>query len=227
MSTQYVSYLRVSRKKQGRSGLGLAAQRDYVSYFSKIDGAEIVKEFVEVEGGGDVTKRPVLKDAIKMCCDLKCFLIVAKVDRLSRSTPDGLAILEELNGRLICCDIPGGPVDEFMLTMYLAFAARELLLIRLRTKAALKAKRDSGFKLGKPENLNLNHRAKGSDQAAKKTNEFRTDRKLTSMVESCVRDGMDYDQLAQELNSHGFLTYRQRPYNYYSAMRLVKATIKN
>ena len=63
-----VAYYRVSTQKQGRSGLGLEAQRKAVVSFAEAEGFEIVAEFTEVEtgkGSDALDRRPQLKAALK------------------------------------------------------------------------------------------------------------------------------------------------------------------
>src|SRR5262249_30406575 len=87
MSSHIVAYYRVSTHKQGRSGLGLEAQRKAVTQFAASEGLEIAQEFIEVETGkgADVlNKRPQLAAALRMAKRLKAEIVVAKLDRLSR-----------------------------------------------------------------------------------------------------------------------------------------------
>lgn len=139
----YCLYCRVSTKGQGDSGLGLQAQRDIVKHFYP----DIHREFVEVRSGKNIQDRPILMEAIEYCISNDMILVVAKVDRLTRSTKDGLEILERLKGRIRFCDLPGEP-DKFMLTLFFAFAERERELISIRTKAALRSAKERGVRLG-------------------------------------------------------------------------------
>ncbi len=139
----YCLYARVSTKRQGDSGLGLQAQRDIVKHFYP----DIHREFVEVRSGKNIQDRPILAEAIEYCLKHDMVLVVAKVDRLTRSTKDGLDILDRLKGRIRFCDLPGEP-DKFMLTLFFAFAERERELISIRTKGALKSAKERGKMLG-------------------------------------------------------------------------------
>lgn len=139
----YCLYARVSTKRQGDSGLGLQAQRDIVKHFYP----DIHREFVEVRSGKNIQDRPILAEAIEYCLKNDMVLVVAKVDRLTRSTKDGLDILDRLKGRIRFCDLPGEP-DKFMLTLFFAFAERERELISIRTKGALKSAKERGRSLG-------------------------------------------------------------------------------
>src|ERR1700732_5263686 len=87
VSAAVVTYLRVSTSQQGRSGLGLEAQRQSLRQFAKAEGLELVREFVEVEtgkGSDALDRRPQLKAALAAAKKLKCHVAVAKLDRLSR-----------------------------------------------------------------------------------------------------------------------------------------------
>ena len=82
-----VAYYRVSTQKQGRSGLGLEAQRKAVVSFAEAEGFEIVAEFTEVEtgkGSDALVRRPQLKAALRAAKKVRCEVAVAKLDRLSR-----------------------------------------------------------------------------------------------------------------------------------------------
>jgi DNA invertase Pin-like site-specific DNA recombinase len=80
---RWISYLRVSTDRQGRSGLGLEGQRASVENFLNGGRWQLVKEFVEIESGKR-TDRPVLADALKACRLYGAKLVIAKIDRLSR-----------------------------------------------------------------------------------------------------------------------------------------------
>lgn len=207
MANRYCQYLRVSTKGQGDSGLGLEAQRDIARHFYP----SIEMEFVEVKSGKNTQDRPVLREAIEYCLSNDCILVVAKVDRLTRDTKDGLEILERMKGRIRFCDLPGEP-DKFMLTLFFAFAERERELISIRTKAALKSAKDRGKKLG--VNNPSNKRQPWSHQASLKGAEAR---KVTSVMnENNIRaitiakemlaSGHTYRVIVDRLNESNFKT---------------------
>ena len=82
-----VSYIRVSTKRQGRSGLGLKAQQEAIQRFADAEGFEIAEECVEVEtgkGADALDRRPQLAAALRRARQLRCPILVAKLDRLSR-----------------------------------------------------------------------------------------------------------------------------------------------
>ncbi len=158
----YVSYLRVSTQRQGRSGLGLEAQRASVLGFINGNGARVLAEFVEVESGRR-DDRPQLEAALAECRLRRAVLVVAKVDRLTRNV-GFLHRLLDAGVEVAFCDLPqvSGPTGRFMLNQMAAVAELEAGLISQRTKAALAAAKARGVKLGNPQNLTPEGRARGS-----------------------------------------------------------------
>jgi DNA invertase Pin-like site-specific DNA recombinase len=156
-----IEYIRVSTKEQGRSGLGLEAQREAISRFCQAEGFNVVASFVEVESGkGDGARRPKLRAALKAArrikdADYKCApVIVAKLDRLSRDVHFISGLMAE-RVPFICSDL-GRDTDPFMLHIYAAFAEKERRMISERTVAGLQAARARGVKLGGPALPELN-----------------------------------------------------------------------
>lgn len=149
-----ICYYRVSTDRQGRSGLGLDAQRLTCRQFAQAHGFEIADEMEEVEtgkGADALDKRPVLAAALAKARKLKCPVLVAKLDRLSR---DVAFISGLMASRVPFIVAEYGPdVDSFMLHIYAAVAEKERAMISERTRAALAAKRLQGIKLGNPANL--------------------------------------------------------------------------
>jgi DNA invertase Pin-like site-specific DNA recombinase len=148
MDGRFVSYLRVSTDKQGRSGLGLEAQRETVASFLNGGNWQLIDEFVEVESGRS-SDRPELDKALARCRVMGATLIVANVSRLTRN-PDFMTRLVEAGVDVRFCDLPKieGPAGKFMLRQMLAVAELEAGLISERTKKALAAAKARGVKLG-------------------------------------------------------------------------------
>src|SRR5262249_9997215 len=85
---ELISYVRVSTSRQGRSGLGIEAQRAAIERFAQAEGRVIRREFLEVEtgkGSDALERRPKLAEAIAEARQRKCSVVVAKLDRLSRN----------------------------------------------------------------------------------------------------------------------------------------------
>ena len=151
---QVVSYLRVSTDRQGKSGLGLGAQRAAVAAFAEANGFDIIREHVDVETGKGtdaLDRRPQLKAALDTARKAKCPVIVAKLDRLSRDVAF-IAGLMAQRVPFIVTEL-GADADPFMLHIYAALAEKERSMIAARTKAALAAKKASGAILGNRTNL--------------------------------------------------------------------------
>jgi DNA invertase Pin-like site-specific DNA recombinase len=159
-----VAYLRVSAASQGRSGLGLEAQREALARFAATEGLDIVGEYVEVEsakGHDALDRRPQLAAAMSRAALLGCPVAVAKLDRLSRD----VAFISSLMAQRVPFLVAelGPDVDPFMLHIYAAFAEKERRSISERTKAALAAAKARGQRLGNPNGAApLRRAAKGN-----------------------------------------------------------------
>jgi DNA invertase Pin-like site-specific DNA recombinase len=148
-----IAYLRVSTERQGRSGLGLEAQREAVAQFAAANAMEVIGEFLEVEtgkGANALSKRPQLAAALVQAKKDKATVIVAKLDRLARNTRFLLTLVES-GADVAFADMPqvAGPMGKFMLTQMAAVAELEAGLTSQRTKAALQAAKERGQELGK------------------------------------------------------------------------------
>jgi len=152
--TPVVAYHRVSTERQGRSGLGLQAQRERCQAFAVANGLEVVDSFVEVEtgkGSDALDRRPQLAAALGAARRLRCQVLVAKLDRLSRDV-HFIAGLMVQRVPFLVAEL-GTDVDPFMLHIYAALAEKERRMISDRTRAALAARKKQGAQLGNPTNL--------------------------------------------------------------------------
>ncbi len=159
-SGAFVSYLRVSTARQGRSGLGLEAQRKAVADFLAGGTWRHVAELVEVESGARDT-RPRLAEALTLCRIHGATLVIAKLDRLSRDAAF-LLNLQKAGVRFVAADMP--EANELVVGIMAVVAQAERKMISARTKAALAAAKARGVKLGNPGNLR--NRDLGSARAA-------------------------------------------------------------
>ena len=144
-----VAYYRVSTQKQGRSGLGLEAQRAAVATFANVEGFKIVTAFTEIEtgkGSDALDKRPQLNAALAAAKQADCPVAVAKLDRLSRDVAF-IAGLMAQKVPFIACEL-GVDTDPFMLHLFAALAEKERRMISQRTKEALQAAKARGVVLG-------------------------------------------------------------------------------
>jgi DNA invertase Pin-like site-specific DNA recombinase len=149
-----IEYVRVSTRSQGRSGLGLEAQREAIQRFCNAERFHIAESFVEIESakGDTLAHRPKLKAALKAArkikdLDYRCApIIVAKLDRLSRDVHFISGLMTE-RVPFICADL-GRDTDPFLLHIYAAFAEKERRMISIRTKEGLARAKARGVKLG-------------------------------------------------------------------------------
>src|ERR1700730_9289874 len=141
---KFIAYLRVSTTKQGKSGLGLEAQRKAVTDF--LDGGkwQLVKEFVEIESGKKAD-RPQLMKAFQACRVFGAKLVIAKLDRLSRDAYFLLG-LEKAGVDFVAADMP--TANRLTVGIMAMVADEERRVISARTKAALAAAKRRGVKLG-------------------------------------------------------------------------------
>ena len=140
---QYASYLRVSTRKQGASGLGLEAQRKMCTDFVCGDG-KITAEFTDVESGTH-RDRKGLWQAIEYCQKNKCPLVVAKLDRLARDVEFCFKVINT-GIEIHFCDMP--QINTLLLGVFASVAQYERELTSDRTKKALAAKKARGEKTG-------------------------------------------------------------------------------
>jgi DNA invertase Pin-like site-specific DNA recombinase len=141
---QSVAYYRVSTNKQGILGLGMEAQKQSVEAFAKANDLVILHEYCEVESGGKSDREQLWK-AIDYCKRTKAILIIAKLDRLSRSV-SFVSKLMDSKVEFKCVDMP--QANTLMLHIMAAFAQYEREQISKRTSAAIQAKIAQGKKWG-------------------------------------------------------------------------------
>ncbi|MGM0583857.1 MAG: recombinase family protein [Pseudomonadota bacterium] len=141
---RFVSYLRVSTDRQGRSGLGLEAQRAAVAEYLNGGDWRLVAEVVEVESGGN-DARPKLAEAVSLCRAHRATLVVAKLDRLARDAHFLLG-LQKSGVDFVAVDMPSA--NRMTVGIMALVAEEERRMISTRTKAALAAAKERGVKLG-------------------------------------------------------------------------------
>jgi DNA invertase Pin-like site-specific DNA recombinase len=141
---KWISYLRVSTDRQGKSGLGLEAQRASVTDFLNGGSWKLIKEFVEVESGKRAD-RPQLEAALAACRLHRAKLVIAKLDRLSRDAHFLLG-LDKAGVDFVAADMPNA--NRLTVGIMAMVAEEERRMISARTKAALAAAKARGTKLG-------------------------------------------------------------------------------
>ena len=212
---RYVSYLRVSTKEQGRSGLGLEAQRQAINTMFKIE-----KEFVEVRSGGDMIKRPILREAIEYCKATGAYLVVYKHDRLSRKTEDGLAVVSELKNKIRFCNFPG-EVNKFVTTIIFALADGERELISLRQKAAKKVMKAQGKVVGRDDVKNV--ASQGGEVRRQMALTDENNVRAAAYLNQISNQGYTLKEMASMLNESGFKTSKNNKFHPSSVHYLLKS----
>jgi DNA invertase Pin-like site-specific DNA recombinase len=148
---QAIAYTRVSTDKQGKSGLGLEAQRAAIEAFAATEGYQVQHWFSEVEtgcGADALELRPQLAAALQAGRVFRAPVIVAKLDRLSRDV-HFISGLMQHRVEFIVTSL-GRQADPFILHIYAALAQKERELISQRTRAGLAAAKARGVRLGNP-----------------------------------------------------------------------------
>lgn len=138
---KFIAYYRVSTDKQGRSGLGLEAQRQIVEdYVAQFPGSVVFDSFTDVMSGRS-ERRPELHQALAAAKAYGATLIVAKLDRLARNARF-LNEIHEGDVDVVFCNLPQlppGPVGRFMVQVMASIAELESGMISDRTKGAIQA----------------------------------------------------------------------------------------
>jgi DNA invertase Pin-like site-specific DNA recombinase len=144
---KFVVYTRVSTASQGKSGLGLEAQLNYIEQYlaNLTSDYDVLDSFQDIESGKN-SERPALNKALELAAQHKATVLVAKLDRLSRSVAFIAKLMEDKNVRFRVATMPDA--DEFQLHIYAALAKQERKFISERTKAALRQAKARGVKLG-------------------------------------------------------------------------------
>jgi DNA invertase Pin-like site-specific DNA recombinase len=212
---KYVAYYRVSTDKQGDSGLGLEAQRSDVRRFIHPDNIDI--ELTEIESGRKHI-RPVLNEAINLCKKHGATLLIAKLDRLARNV-SFVSTLMNSGIKFIAVDMP--QATELTIHIYSAMAEDEAKRISSRTKAALKVKKEQGFKLGSPQNLTQEARLKAIDAIKTKAANNENNQRAKALIQEMRKSGISFQKIADKLNSCGYKTSRNKEFNPIQVSRLI------
>ncbi|WP_441256756.1 recombinase family protein [Bradyrhizobium sp. 482_C4_N1_1] len=201
-----ITYIRVSTSGQGRSGLGIEAQRQALAHFATAEGFQVAREFVEVEtgkGADALDRRPQLKAALAAARKLRCHVGVAKLDRLSRD-------VHFISG-LMAHKVPflvaelGPDVDPFVLHLFAALAEKERALISTRTRQALTAAKARGVTLGNPKL----HAARRSAVEAVKAEANKYAANVLPIIREAQKAGAtSLRAIADALNARGIATPR-------------------
>ncbi len=204
---RYIAYYRVSTKRQGKSGLGLEAQKNAVADYLNGGRWSLLDEVTEVESGTR-SDRPALANALALCRLHKATLLVAKMDRLSRNL-HFLSGLMESGVDFIACDLPAA--NRLTIHVLAAVAEAEAEAISARTKAALAAAKARGVKLGGDRGNIASVSRKGASASARVRGAVARRRAadLLPVIEAIKADGAaSLRDIADALNQRGILTAR-------------------
>lgn len=202
---RFVTYLRVSTERQGRSGLGLEAQRAAVAAHV-LGRGDVVAEFVEVESGTRAD-RPELARALAKAKQADAVLLIAKLDRLARNVAF-IANLLESGVEVTAADMP--EANRFVLHIMAAVAEQEGRAISDRTKAALAAAKARGVKLGwsNPQRASEQRAAARKGAAVNKARAAFHAAQVLPVIEQMRDGGASLRQIAAALNARGIKTAR-------------------
>jgi len=223
-SGKFISYLRVSTQRQGKSGLGLEAQREAVNTYLNGGNWNLVEEVLEVESGKR-NDRPQLARALSLCRIHGARLLVAKLDRLARNVAF-ISTLMESGVDFEAVDLP--QANKLTVHIMAAMAEHEAAMISARTKAALSAAKARGTKLGGHRRNSSRIHSKGCAVSLKVRRESASRRAtdLLPIVESIRSDGNpSLRGIAAALNQRGVPAARGGEWSATQVQRLLTTKI--
>ena len=220
MSRPAIAYIRVSTASQGRSGLGIEAQREAIARFAAAEGFEIAAEFIEIEtgkGSDALDRRPQLAAALADARRLGAPVVVAKLDRLSRDVAFVAGLMAQ-RVPFVVAELGVG-ADPFMLHLYAALAEKERNVIADRTRASLAAAKARGARLGNPDPVKLREAGNAARTARA---DARADLVLPA-IESARRAGAKtLREIADALNGRGIPSPRGATWHPASIARVLE-----
>jgi DNA invertase Pin-like site-specific DNA recombinase len=204
---KYVAYYRVSTAKQGRSGLGLEAQKESVSSYLNGGRWKMLAELVEIESGKK-NDRPKLAEALALCRIHGATLVIAKLDRLARNV-NFISNLMESTVEFVAVDFP--QANRLTIHILAAVAEHEAAMISARTKAALGAAKARGVVLGGDRGNIASQARRGAKASAVKRIVKASNRAndLLPVIKAVQEEGAEsLRQIAEALNDRGIKTAR-------------------
>jgi DNA invertase Pin-like site-specific DNA recombinase len=209
----YIAYYRVSTKQQGKSALGLEAQRETVIKFT---GEEPIAEYIEVESGGN-RKRKELNAAIKHSKELQCRLVIAKLDRLARDV-EFTFMLKNNEVDFVACDIPDA--NTLTVGIFAVMAQFERERISTRIKEALAARKARGLEHPKNNNITPEVKAKAVEAISFNAKNDPTVINVRGYIQVLKSTGKSYRQIAAILNSEGKKTRKGKDFSAMQVKRI-------
>jgi DNA invertase Pin-like site-specific DNA recombinase len=214
----FISYFRVSTERQGRSGLGLEAQEACVrSYVASVKG-NIIASYTDVESGKSST-RPEFAKALAQCRAKGTTLLVAKLDRLSRSVSFIFQLLDS-KVDFVCADMP--QANTLTIGIIASLAQYEREQIAKRTRDALRCKKARGESLGNPANLTDLGRSKGSAAIIQNAKQHPANRHGAELATLYRAQGLSLSAIASKLNEGQHTTRRGKAWSAVGVMRILK-----
>jgi DNA invertase Pin-like site-specific DNA recombinase len=248
-TNRLIGLVRVSTGKQEESGLGLEGQRAAIESYRAMVGGALLRTYTEIESGmhDDIDNRPQLKAAISDALLSRARLVIAKLDRLVRST-SVMDHIKKSGVKFTACDMPHA--NELTIDIMVAVRAEEGRAISTRTKDALRAYRNGkrvgrrirelypdgvpaeviearagklGAELPECRNLTDQARAKGRAAAAeaRRVRARRVYVHLEPLMRQLRADGLSYQAIAGRLNELGHLTAHGAEWNGGQVHRLI------
>jgi DNA invertase Pin-like site-specific DNA recombinase len=219
---KFVAYFRVSTTEQGKSGLGLEAQKTMVENFISTNDGVVINQFTEIETGTSKRRRTEIYKAIEFAKQNNAVLVIAKIDRLARNV-FFVSSLMETGIEFVACDLP--QATNFTIHLYAALAEMEGKMISERTKNALAEKKKQGFKLGTPANLTEDAKKKAAKVIRQKAVQNKANVQATALIIEYRAKGLSYDKIAEALNNLNFGTSQGKKHNSTSIKRLYDRSI--
>jgi DNA invertase Pin-like site-specific DNA recombinase len=218
-----IAYLRVSTQEQGRSGLGIEAQRAAIRAFAKREGITVSAWHTEVEtgkGSDALERRPRLAAALSEARQLRVPVLVSKLDRLSRDVHFISGLMAQ-RVEFIVTEL-GRQADPFVLHLFAALAEKERQLISERTRAGLAAARAKGRKLGtRARKASQEQLVNAGKASAARADEFARDVRL--LIGGALQaTHNNYTQAAAQLNADGHRSAEGKPWDRRSVAAVVR-----
>lgn len=227
MTSGYLSYTRVSHDLQGKSRAGLEAQAHTIEQFVAREGGEIVSRYEEVESGA-IDSRPQLMAAMAEAKRRKCWIVVSKLDRLSRDAHFIMGLMKT-GVKFVVAEL-GHDIDPFMLHVYAIVAEKERALISRRTKDALAAKKAQGVILGNrltdaqahAEGKHTLAMAQAIGREKQRSRAIQTARNIVPIIDQIRQAGITTSAgIAEALNARGVKTVRGGPWQAVQVQRVL------
>ena len=216
---KYVTYIRVSTKGQGESGLGMDAQKRGIAIYLNDYSSqpfEVIAEYTEVQSGSD-SNRPELAQAIATAKKGKAILLVAKLDRLSRKVSFIANLMDDKGLEIKVAQMPHA--DKFQLHIYAALAEQEREFISKRTKAALQEAKKRGVKLGGLRDKTAARNKAKREQA----DQFAA--KIWRTLEPMKQQGLSFSDMARRLNDIGITTATGKQFHAQTIKNIVERSV--